>query len=793
MAALGFTFDPSAIADEQEAFAGLPDIPAIRALAEHRQWVAWRREMRDGRPTKIPVNPRHGGNASSTSAATWGTLEQATERARAAGLPGVGFVLTAADDFTGIDIDKVIDANGDMEPWAAEIVALGETYCEISPSGHGLRLIARGKVAASTKSNAAGIEIYRDKRYLTITGDHIPNAPLDIHPAPKTLAALMARIQAAKPAEEITPSPLTGRDNLHVNPRSEITPSGSGSDFFRRVNDAALGQLGTWVPVLFPMARFQPGTGAWRVSSKALGRSLQEDLSLAPNGIVDFGVHDMGDANGGKRTPIDIALDHGPAASAVDAALWLCDVLHIDPEALGWEDRDAIAADGAEIAGRLIAHTEAGDRFDPETGELVDDPPPVPKTDPAGDFPDGLAHPPGLVGEIAEWVFMTARRPSRIMALGCALTLVGTAMGRHWGGPTRSGSHLYVLTLAPTGAGKDHMLKQANRVLAASAMSHLIGPDEFISMPAVVNFLLRAPLSLCAMDEFGAFLKRVNGRRASGFEQSITKTLRSVWGSSFNLMRTPEWAGRQAETIHAPAMSILGVSTPEEFFAALEGNDVVNGLLNRFLLLPTDERPKDREPILSPADVPARLVEGMQARLYGGNPMRMNTSASSEEIDPVIVPWADDRAKGVYEAMVAEIEAMGDARPDTQPFFVRTAEMAVRIATILAVGQNSLKPAVTAEDMAWGRDLAMWSARKMLDMAGLYMAETETQADANRILRTIRDAGGRISRQDMLRRLQHRMKARDLKDVLESLVESGAITAEKVPGKGRTGIWYTAT
>jgi hypothetical protein len=791
MASLGFTFDPAGVPDGPGPFNGLPDHPAIQELAGWRQWVAWRFEDRDGKPTKIPVNPRTGGNAISTNSGTWGTLQEAERRAIRGELPGVGFVLTAADDFTGVDIDKAVDEKGDLAPWAAEIVALGETYTEVSPSGRGIRMIVRGKIPSTVKSDAAGVEIYRDKRYLTITGDHVPNTPVDIRAAPRTLAALMARIEAAKldlwsasTPPSTTPKPA---ENRPAKTSFDTTP-GNGSDFFRRVNDVALERLEAWVPRIFPAARFHPGTGAYRVTSRALGRDLQEDLSLAPNGIVDFGVHDMGDPNQGKRSAIDIALQYGPPSTVQDAALWLCDQMGKDPRSLGWEDREALAEAGAEIARRLT-RTRDGELMDEDTGELVEEPKPK-----GNAFPDHLAHPPGLLGELVDWICATARRPSRVLALGAALTLVGTAMGRHTSGPTHSGTHLYVLALAPTGAGKDHALQQIKRVLAAARMGPSIGPDEFISMPAVVNFMLRAPLSLCPMDEFGGFLRRINSRKASGFEQTITKTLRTAWGTNFGMMRTPEWAGRPAESIFAPALSIYGASTPEEFFAALEGGDVVNGLLNRFLLLSTEERPPDREPELPANIVPDRIVELLSGLFGGGNPILAATQCmvSSSEVMPEVVPWGADGAKAVFETMAAQIERMGDDKPEMKPFFARSAEMAVRMATIVAVGRGAAKPVLGYEDMCWGRDVAMWSARTMMDSAGLYMAETDVQADANRILRMIREAGGRISKRDLLRRLQHRMKARDFDEVMKSLAESGAVqVAKETPEKGGTPtIWY---
>src|SRR4029079_18159532 len=98
---------------------------------------------------------------------------------------------------------------------------------------------------------------------------------------------------------------------------------------------------------------------------------------------------------------------------------------------------------------------------------------------------------------------------------------------------------------------------------------------------------VRRPLSVCPMDEFGAFLKRINNKRASGFEGAISGLMRTAWGASFNAMPTPEWAQRASETIFSPAMSIYGVSTPAEFYKSLEGGDVTNSVLNRFLIIET--------------------------------------------------------------------------------------------------------------------------------------------------------------------------------------------------------------
>lgn len=793
MAPLGFRFDPTSLPNFGEEFRELPDIPALAELRTYRQWVAWKWERRATAKghswTKPPVNPSNGFGASHSQPRTWGRYEDAVAAVDKRDLAGVGFVLTERDPFIGFDLDKCRNPEtGEIEPWAAEILALAETYAEESPSGTGVRLIGRGAIEKVTKCDPAHVEIYASLRYLTITGRHIAGTPAEIREAPQTLEALHQRVAAHTKAPAV-PATLP----RPASPLVQHVAGEGASDFFRTVNDLALASLEAWVPSLFPSARRQSGTGGYRITSRDLGRDLEEDLSITSQGCVDFGVHDMGDARDGKRTPVDLVIEHGGAPDPKDAALWLCDRLGRDPEALGWADPVLVAREGAEIARRLVEGMESKRRaayaappdYDPDAhAATIDD-----------DVPDHLTRAPGLVGEIIDWIIATSDSPSRVLALGAALTLVGTAMGRFRAGPTLSSTALYVLSLAPTGAGKDHPLQCISHILTATdELRPCLGPDEFISGTAVMNFIGRAPLGLCPMDEFGSFLHRVNGRKAGGWEGQISKLLRTLWGTKYGFLRGAEWASRQSQTISAPHLSIYAASVHEEVFQALEGGDVTNGFLNRFLFLPIWTRPTPQEPVMSPFDVPLSITKGMLDIAGGGDPgVRAQVLSVHHTISPRKMEWRDAQAKQVFTDFRAEVLRRGDRDKELAPFLSRTAEMAVRLATIRAQGISALKPSVAVEDMEWGRDLAMWSAMAMCKACGLYIAETEAQADANRILRIVRSLGGRATRSNINQRLKHRMKSRDLEDTMKSLLESGSLVVvgeEKPPKGGKTTVWY---
>ena len=145
---------------------------ALDELRQHRQWVCWALETRPGatKPTKPPKSPHKGFGASHADPKTWGTLRQAEAMAKRRNLAGVGFVLSEEDDYTGVDLDRCRDPEtGKLDQWADDIVSLGETYWEVSPSGTGLRAFVRGKIEKTVKCDTAHVEVYRSLKIPHVT------------------------------------------------------------------------------------------------------------------------------------------------------------------------------------------------------------------------------------------------------------------------------------------------------------------------------------------------------------------------------------------------------------------------------------------------------------------------------------------------------------------------------------------------------------------------------------------------------------------------------------------------
>lgn len=152
------------------------NLPA--ALRENGLFCCWRYEERDGKPTKVPYNPRTGGRAQSTNPDTFAPLNVALDAMQRGGYDGIGVGVFGT--LGAIDIDHCMDDNGELSPMAFDVVDTMQGYTEVSPSGHGLRILfdAAGfqydKARYYINNQGAGLEVYiagQTNKYVTITGN----------------------------------------------------------------------------------------------------------------------------------------------------------------------------------------------------------------------------------------------------------------------------------------------------------------------------------------------------------------------------------------------------------------------------------------------------------------------------------------------------------------------------------------------------------------------------------------------------------------------------------------------
>ncbi|NFA41315.1 hypothetical protein EXM65_01675 [Clostridium botulinum] len=139
-------------------------------LRELKQWVLWKLEDKNGKPTKIPYTISNK-KADTTNSDTWESFDNVVQAYKSGGYSGIGFVFSKDDDYVGIDFDHCINDKGILAAEVAKIVNKAKSYTEVSHSGKGIHIIICGGLDKAFKRKE--IELYSHSRYFTFTGNRI--------------------------------------------------------------------------------------------------------------------------------------------------------------------------------------------------------------------------------------------------------------------------------------------------------------------------------------------------------------------------------------------------------------------------------------------------------------------------------------------------------------------------------------------------------------------------------------------------------------------------------------------
>jgi len=186
------------VTSDTKTEAGTAPVSVIPAeLRERPQWVCWRYETRDGKPTKIPYSPITNTRASSTEPATWTTFEHAIDAST--NFDGVGYVFASDDPFTGVDFDDCL-AEDRLDPHVAAHLRTLDSFTEISPSGRGVKTIVHASKNGFARCRTSKtpwndeFECYDTGRFWTITCNPLRGTPTTIMPRQAELERVLAHV-----------------------------------------------------------------------------------------------------------------------------------------------------------------------------------------------------------------------------------------------------------------------------------------------------------------------------------------------------------------------------------------------------------------------------------------------------------------------------------------------------------------------------------------------------------------------------------------------------------------------
>lgn len=637
------------------------------------QWVVWRYEDTDSKkPTKVPYSPRTGTLASVTDPSTWATFDEVCNALKQSNwYSGAGFVLTDDDPFAFIDLD---DPKGDQAAFDRQLKIYHEfnSYAERSPSGQGLHIIVKGKLDSGRRRSF--IEVYSSARYMTMTGDVFRPAPInDCNELLNVLweqmgggsvaAAVYAGVAEAKESDEEVIARATAAAN---GKKFADLYAGNWQDYYQSQSEADF--------ALVDIVAFYSQNRA-QISRIFRASGLGQREKAKRNDYVSYMLNKCFDR---MLPPVDIDGLRNQLNAAIEA-----------------KQREEQAQAMAPKVASEVRQVEM----------------PKPKS-------DVYSVPPGLVGEIAQFIFQQAPRPVPEIALAGALGLMAGIVGRAYN-VSGTGLNHYVMLLAPTGTGKEAIASGVDKLMGAvirtvPAATDFIGPSEIASSQAVIKYMSKGPTSFVSMvGEFGIYLQQMASPNAPSHLLGLRRFMLDAYNKSGEgkVLRPSIYSDREKNTsaVLAPSFTILGESTPEKFYEGLHEGLISEGLLPRFT---TIEYHGDRPAL---------------------NPHHTHAQPSFEVIDKLSTVCAhalmlNSQHKAVHVGFSPEAKAMFDEfdrhcdlninssdKEVRRHLWNRAHIKAMKLAALVAVGCNPYNPVISADVAAWATNLIVADVRNLLD------------------------------------------------------------------------------
>lgn len=368
-------------------------------------------------------------------------------------------------------------------------------------------------------------------------------------------------------------------------------------------------------------------------------------------------------------------------------------------------DASGLLAQATQIQRHAQAEAQAGFQRDldalkaqareaPGGGAYAADGPPLP-------VQGALPMPPGFVGALAQFIYQQAPRPVAEVAIVGALGLMAGVVGRAWHIPG-SGLNLYVVLIARSAIGKEAMHSGiAKLITAAMAQCPVAGNfvdfNDYVSGPALIKACAQ---NMCFVN--------VAGEIGHKFVQMATtndtnaRSLRKVLTTLYSKSGPSDVAGgiaysdqdKNVQSVSGVAFSLIGETTPGTFYESITDTMMRDGFMSRFCVIEYggDRPAKNAAPVQRP---PQALVDHM-ARLMACSDLaiagdKFQEVAFSEGAQALL-----DRFEGECDIAITSTDD-----ESFRQLWNRAHLKALRVAALLAVGDNCFKPVVTPEQAEW--------------------------------------------------------------------------------------------
>ena len=531
----------------------------------NRQWVA-----RNGSKVPLRADMR---KADVTNSDDWSTYDQIS--AAIAGKPDLGHGLVLTPPYVGIDLDtyKTTDSQIiSIHRWIHDELFAG-TYSELSPHD-GVHILCKGKIDDSRNIKQSYLEIYDEDRYFTYTGKALHYFP--IVECQSALDQLCSWINQYYPLESAPNSSIA-----HVS----LPATQSDDEVYAMAAGALNGEL---------FKELYVGNCSGYPSQSEADFALVDIIAFYTDSHEQveriFHQSELGKREKAYRPDYLWGRNGrgGIIRKAFDKKLPVLDMAMLLDKQFE-QIRAGAAAPAATHNGGMLLTSQTTPTIQvvsvPEQPTVTID----------------FKKPAGLLGDIADFIYNSAPYPNTYVALAGAIAFFAGLTGRAYNTVTGTGLNQYIILLAESGIGKEAAASGTSRLCSVLSKSvpkilNYMGPGEIASVPALMKRLSSTQSLWSYKSEIGIWFQKLNSPNAKPYEIDLRRLLLDLFHKSgrAEMLGGTIYAAveKNVAPIYAPAFTLYGDSTPNEFYDSIEESHITDGFVSRLTIISCpDQRP----------------------------------------------------------------------------------------------------------------------------------------------------------------------------------------------------------
>lgn len=576
---------------------------------------------------------------------------------------GIGFVLRNTDPFVCVDLDVKPNTPPEVLQGYQAFIQQLDTYTEYSQSGLGVHVWAMGYIGEGARSRE-GVEVYSQERFIVCTGNVIVDKPIAARQ--EQLDHLVAAIRAGQAqAPKVAWDPVGGPEVLTDSELVERAMYAENGEKFTKLCN------GNWQELaVYPS---QSEADFALISMFAFYTENNEQVHRL------FKMSRLGKRE--KATPayINRSLRSIRQRQAAQQSIIISE----------------------DFAARQLAQQiqQAGEQ---DMGAI----PAAIEANPVPDAEVGIAWPPGMAGAIAGFIYNSAPRPVKEVAIVATLGLLAGICGKYFT-YNNTGLNLYLILIARSGVGKEALHTGISYLmdrlrLTVPGASDFVDFTDYASGPALRKVFAKNQSFVNITGEWGRKLSRLASDRPDGPMSQLRTVMTDVYQKSGPSMRVGGLgysdSDKSTASVNSVSYSMMGETTPDTFYESLTDSMMSDGFLSRFTIVEyKGKRPAaNPAPLTTPDNYLFESICGLCAQAVSLKGRMLHQPVSETEEARALLCAFDNECD----------QAINSTEDETIRQMWNRAHLKVcRIASLVAVADNWVSPVVRKEHAVWALEV----------------------------------------------------------------------------------------